>query len=166
MQTDDAPRFTSPTKGELSFADVVGEIGAFIGECPEDRYKLIVGTDSSQSDDAHFVSVIVMHRMGKCARYFWRRAHEKKMPSLRQRIYHEATLSLALAQELSGAVSEKLNGCLTDGTCQLEVHVDIGQFGPTREMIKEIVGMILGSGFTVKIKPESYAASSVADKHT
>lgn len=87
------------------------------------------------------------------------------MPSLRQRIYHEATLSLSLAQQLTQGVGEVLNGYLAGGTCQLEVHVDIGRFGPTRDMIKEIVGMILGSGFAVKIKPESYAASSVADKH-
>jgi predicted RNase H-related nuclease YkuK (DUF458 family) len=32
-------------------------------------------------------------------------------------------------------------------------------------MIKEVVGMVNGSGFEAKTKPESWAASSVADKH-
>jgi len=50
-------------------------------------------------------------------------------------------------------------------TNELEIHVDIGQNGPTREMIKEIVGMIKGSGFFVKIKPEAFAAATLADKH-
>ena len=48
----------------------------------------------------------------------------------------------------------------------LEIHVDIGKNGPTKELIDEVVGMILGSGLAVRIKPEAYAASAVADKHT
>jgi len=47
-----------------------------------------------------------------------------------------------------------------------QIHIDVGQNGPTREMIKEVVGMVRGNGFKAKIKPESYAASSIADKHT
>lgn len=158
--------FTSPTLGPLSFERVVQEIAAFMERDHEHSYKLIVGTDSQQyADIAQFVSVIVIHRMGVYARYFWTKKSMARMSSLRQRIYHEATSSLELAQKLTQGVGEVLNGYLADGTCQLEVHVDIGQFGSTRDMIREIVGMILGNGFTVKIKPESYAASSVADKH-
>ena len=33
-------------------------------------------------------------------------------------------------------------------------------------MLNEVVGMIRGSGFKVKIKPEAYGAQSVADRHT
>jgi len=33
-------------------------------------------------------------------------------------------------------------------------------------MIKEVVGMVTGNGFTAKTKPDSYGASKVADKHT
>lgn len=36
----------------------------------------------------------------------------------------------------------------------------------TREMIREVVGMVSGNGFTAKTKPESYGAFVVADKHT
>jgi predicted RNase H-related nuclease YkuK (DUF458 family) len=32
-------------------------------------------------------------------------------------------------------------------------------------MIREVVGMVVGNGYTAKTKPESFAASSVADKH-
>ena len=48
----------------------------------------------------------------------------------------------------------------------LEIHVDIGENGRTKEMIDEVVGMIIGSGLAVRIKPQAYAASSVADKYT
>lgn len=148
----------------MLFPDIIRDVSAFI-EAEPARYTLVVGTDSEDGAVARFVSVVVIHRVGKCARYFWTRKSEPKMLSLRQRIYHEATLSLALAHQLTRGVGDILNGYLTSGICQLEVHVDIGQFGPTRDMIKEVVGMIHGSGFTVRIKPESYAASAVADKH-
>ena len=48
----------------------------------------------------------------------------------------------------------------------LEIHVDIGEHGDTRDMIKEVVGMVTGNGFVAKTKPQAYAASYVADKHT
>ena len=159
-------RFNSPSKGRMDFGAVVEDLAEFMKEDADHPYKLVVGTDSEHVGTAvNFVSVILVHRVGRCARYFWRRTQTPPMTSLRQRIYHEATLSLALAQDLTHGVGEVLNGYLSDGTCQLEVHVDIGQVGATRDMIKEIAGMVMGSGFTVKIKPESYAASAVADKH-
>jgi len=160
-------QFYSPTKGTLSFVEVVRDIAAFIEEDPDRRYKLIVGTDSEAraGKDVGFVSVIVVHRVGRAGRYFWTRTKTEKMPSLRQRIYHEAVLSLALAEELTHGVGISLNGYLVNGKCELEIHVDIGQFGPTREMIREIVGMVTANGFQCRIKPEAYAASTVADKH-
>jgi len=33
-------------------------------------------------------------------------------------------------------------------------------------MIKEVVNLIKGNGFEAKIKPESYAASTIADRFT
>jgi len=32
-------------------------------------------------------------------------------------------------------------------------------------MISEVTGMVRGSGFEVKIKPDAYGASKVADRH-
>ncbi|MBI4999218.1 hypothetical protein HZB97_00420, partial [Candidatus Gottesmanbacteria bacterium] len=73
----------------------------------------------------------------------------------------EAALSLALADEFLEATKH-------DGISRfdVEIHVDIGEYGPTKEMINEVVGMIRGSGFAVQIKPDSYGASKVADRHT
>jgi len=48
----------------------------------------------------------------------------------------------------------------------LEIHVDAGQNGETKNIVNSIVGMVKGNGFNVKIKPESYCASTVADKYT
>jgi len=48
----------------------------------------------------------------------------------------------------------------------IEIHIDIGQRGETRAMIQEVVGWVTSVGYTVKIKPYSYGASSVADRLT
>ncbi|OIP75689.1 hypothetical protein CO121_01205 [bacterium (Candidatus Gribaldobacteria) CG_4_9_14_3_um_filter_36_15] len=46
------------------------------------------------------------------------------------------------------------------------IHADIGENGKTKDMIKEVVGLIRSNGFEAKVKPESFAASVVADRFT
>ena len=170
MSRDDL--FVSPSKGNLKFSDLSGEVAGFVNEDREKKYSVIVGTDSEQRNgSAEFVSVVVVHRIGSHGRYFWHKRNGIKTYSLRDRIYKEAEFSLDLAQMLIGELKEKLghpNGASPTGFSPhygFEIHVDIGENGPTKEMIKEVVGMIKGNGFEAKIKPESWGATKVADKH-
>ena len=71
--------------------------------------------------------------------------------------------SLNIAQDFLPKLNKRLNG---HGHYQLEIHIDVGRAGETREMIKEVVGIVTGNGFTAITKPDSYGASKVADKHT
>jgi hypothetical protein len=156
--------FNSPTKGRMDLKRVIQELLSFINEEPGRKYKIIIGTDSSgRGEKVDFVTALVIHRVGRGGRYFWRRIYENKKLVLRSRIYKEVTLSLDLAQKVSRKLLKDLN---PDEIKQnLEIHVDVGRNGETREMIKEVVGMVRGSGFNVKTKPESYGASCVADKY-
>ena len=70
-------------------------------------------------------------------------------------------MSLNLAQEIVPDIRKAVSPAKYD----LEIHIDVGALGPTRDMIKEVVGMVSGNGFTAKTKPDSWGASSVADKH-
>jgi predicted RNase H-related nuclease YkuK (DUF458 family) len=155
-------RFYNPHIGALSFDEVIETLIREMKEDQKARYAILIGTDSSVSGDkVDLVSAIVLHKVGKGGRYFWTRRIEKRIPSLRQRIWREAWLSFELAQRV-------MKGLSADSLLQfnLEIHVDIGKNGPTKTMIDEVVGMIIGSGFAVRIKPQAYAASSVADKYT
>lgn len=153
--------FISPSRGVLSFDALIADIRAFVTETPDAAYKLIVGTDSQSRTDLTFVSAIVIHRLGKGARYYYRKRVQRKLTSLRQKIFYEAAISLALAQKLAEALSlDEKNGL------NIEIHLDIGEHGETRDLIREIVGMVTGSGFQAAIKPNSYGASKVADRHT
>ena len=156
-------KFNSTTYGELDFGQVIQKIVDYVDADLEYDYRLIIGSDSQLKNHtgADFVAAVIVHRVGAGAIYFWNREFRQKPYVLRQRIYEEALLSLEVAHQLVEKLGNK-NGLLD----ALEIHVDVGQVGPTREIISEVVGMIRGSGFAVKIKPEAYGAAKVADRHT
>lgn len=141
--------------------ELVADILEFVAEDVESKYMIVVGSDSEEFNGvADFVSVVTVHRVGKHGRYFWTK-RPFKVYDRHDRILKEAYFSLEIAQELVEILREKLNGHFYE----FEIHLDIGQNGPTKQMIQEIVGMITGNGFTARIKPEAYAANKVADRH-
>ena len=159
--------FISPTQGKITIEKMVEELAGFMGEEQDYFYSLVIGTDSKSGKpdsrkEVGFVTAVVIHRKGKGGRYFWQKNKIKKIGSLRDKIYTETLLSIKLAEKLVPEFTKRLNG----ERYKLEIHIDVGDIGPTREMIKEVVGMVNGNGFTAKTKPESYGAFVVADKHT
>lgn len=159
--------FHSPTKGDLRVADMISEISEFIDEVPNDFYRIVIGSDSQAKRvgkvaEIDFVTAVVVHRKGRGARYFWKKEKQMKSPVLRDKIYTETLMSLACAQE----IVPLLRAAVSPTKYDFEIHIDVGPLGPTRDMIKEVVGMVQGSGYKAKTKPDSWGASSVADKHT
>jgi len=152
--------FTSPTKGTMTFHAMFEDIMDYMREQPSASYKLIVGTDSHNRDGVSFVTAVIIHRLGKGARYYYSKSRDRRITSLRQRIFYETSLSLSLAGRLAQHLSQ--NG---RSRMNVEIHCDVGQSGDTKDLVREIVGMVMGSGFDAKIKPDSYGASKVADKH-
>ncbi|MGI6318055.1 MAG: hypothetical protein GX263_07560 [Firmicutes bacterium] len=155
--------FTSPTKGKMTLKEVFQDIIGYIREKPGEQHKLIIGTDSQThlNDEVIFVTAIIIHRVGKGGRYFFHRKKQHFVQSLRQRIFFETSLSLDVAGRFTALLSE-------DGHAHLnvEIHLDVGEMGDTKELIREVVGMVIGSGFDARIKPESYGATKVADRYT
>ncbi len=154
--------FYNPSIGKMTFDDVISTIVSEMDGHSKERFELLIGTDSSTSvHHLELVSAIVLHKIGRGGRYFWTRKRERRTRSLRHQIWREAWLSFELAQHVIRRLeSESLL------QFNLEIHIDIGENGPTKELIDEVVGMILGNGLAVRIKPHAYAASAVADKHT
>jgi len=145
----------------MSFDETFKDIVSYMQEMPGVPYRLIIGTDSQLREDACFVTAIVIHRVGKGGRYYYTKENEKMGRSLKQRIFFEAAKSLGVASKLAEKLAQ--NGY---GDLNVEIHLDIGQNGETKELIREIVGMVTGTGFEAKIKPDAYGATKVADKHS
>jgi predicted RNase H-related nuclease YkuK (DUF458 family) len=151
----------------MSPSQAVSEISEFINEEPERFYRVVIGSDSQTKHvkgvgEIAFVTALIVHRTGSGARYFWKKVKMQKVPVLRDKIYTETSMSLATAEEIVPLLREAVSPARYD----LEIHIDVGSIGPTREMIKEVVGMVQGNGYKAKTKPESWGASTVADKHT
>lgn len=153
--------FFNPTKGRLSFEQVFRDMVEYVSQDPESKFRLIVGTDSQLREEVCYVTAVIILREGKGGRFYYTKEREKVKLSLKQRIFYETSKSLSLAAKLAEKLAE--NG-LAD--LDIEIHLDVGEQGKTKEIIREVVGMVTGSGFDARIKPESYGASKVADKYT
>lgn len=151
---------------DITAYEVVAEILSFMKGDPRRKYRITIGTDSELLSDknADFVTAVVVHRVGNGGRYFWRRFTLGKFHTLRDRIIQEVVISLDLAKDLLLTLKDATEGKGLDW--EFEVHADIGENGETKVMMQEVVGLIRAHNFEAKIKPLSYAASSVADRHT
>ena len=144
--------FSSSFGVMLNSRQVVRAIMDFMALDTKRRYKVIIGTDSQKyaGNVTDFVTAIVVHRVGNGGRYFWRRfTSGRKFHTLRDRILEEVMMSLETAKLFLTASRE-----LSAPEFDFEIHVDVGENGESKVMI-----------FEAKTKPESYAASKVADRH-
>src|SRR4030043_1102470 len=162
--------FYSPSKGNMIIGKVIEEIFNYISEKPEKFYDIIVGCDSSSGDEPHFPVAVVVLRVGEGGRFFLKKIDYKGriFYNWKQRILEEVYLSCQLALYLRENF-EKI--VVKSGKANLNyqfryIHADVGENGKTKDMIKEVTGLIRGNGFEPKIKPESFAASNVADRYT
>ncbi len=160
----------SLTHGEIRIAESIRLIKMFLEERPSAEYSLVIGTDSHERENngssktINLVTAVLVHRKGYGGKYFWRRRYMYNIHSLREKIYAETLESLNFALSFVPLLRKSLNG--DSPSYNLEIHIDVGEHGDTRDMIKEVVGMVTGNGFVAKTKPQAYGASYVADKHT
>jgi hypothetical protein len=154
--------FHSSSGDQIAASTVVSELVAYMRERPLSDYRITIGTDSQllQNGVADFVSAIVIHRVGNGGRYFFRRFNEKNFFTLRDRIIHEVLVSLDLGTQILEPLRQHPHLQF-----EFEIHADVGENGPTKAMLQEVIGMIRAYNFEAKVKPESYAASSIADRH-
>lgn len=153
--------FISPTNGKMTKAEIYDFILKKIQEnqiTKEHNYSIIVGTDSQNSYKTKMVLVICLIDKGHGGRYFYHIDWMKKIKDINTKIYTETEKSLEIARELNEFLHDN------DVRAEVEVHVDIGRHGKTKELIQGILGWVTSEGFTAKIKDESWVASTIADK--
>lgn len=150
---------------------IINEMIQFMLADDKRKYKITIGTDSKDIGDgeADFVTAIVIHRVGRGGRYFWRRLEKENLHTLRDRIWQEVITSLDLARDFIDLM-KNYPASTRDGASQIpefdfEVHIDVGNNGDTHELIQELVGFVRANNLEPKIKPDSYAATKVADRH-
>ena len=165
-------KFFNPTRGEMTLEEVLEELLSWMHEDPACRYEMVVATDSASDIFPRFPVVITIRRLfgssGKGGRFFVERISfgSHRFHTFRDRIWEEAQCSVGLGclirDGLKSLIEER--GLKVNYTMN-EIHLDIGDNGPTRVMINEIFGYVIAHGFTPVIKPEAWA-TRVADRYS
>jgi predicted RNase H-related nuclease YkuK (DUF458 family) len=96
--------------------------------------------------------------------YFYRIEHIPKIKDVRQKLNQETQLSLQYANELLDILAKTDEELFA--SISFSIHIDAGKSdkGKTKELIPSLVGWIHSCGYQCSCKPESFAASSVANR--
>ena len=129
-------------------------------------YRVTVGTDSQNFDKTKTVNVIAVHCVGKGGIFFYQIKRIPLIKNVKQKLTMETSDSLALAQQLMDALDELSlqNGWDYHEALKFAIHVDAGPNGKSSETIPNVTAWVRACGWDVEVKPDSYAASSIANK--
>lgn len=165
--------FTRGNGQKVNSEGLIQVVADYIAKAPNATYEITVGTDSQNHKCTRMVEVIAVHRVGDGGIYFYRKEDIKKIRVLKEKIIEETARSLENATGFVDGLAYALidydidlEEMVNDGRFNFAVHADIGRVGKTKDLIREITSWIENLGFEVCIKPDSYAASGVANRIT
>ncbi|PLT30643.1 ribonuclease H-like YkuK family protein [Peribacillus deserti] len=167
--------FQNLTEKNMTFEHVFERIVSFIKKEPNGKYRLIVGTDS-QVHTRHtiFITAIIIQRQGKGA---WMCIHRDVVPRRMVHLHERISRETSLTEQMAALLTDEHKNILIDlilphiykgASFTFEGHIDIGSGSrnKTREYVNEMVARVEALGLEAVIKPDSYGASSVANKYT
>ena len=160
--------FQSQTYGQQNIEGVADKLKGFYDKTEEydTPFQITIGTDSQNFDRTKVVSVIAAHREGHGGIFFYEVSNIPRITNVAHKLTEETSRSLTVATELAATLeSDKKYDLLRDGSI-ISIHIDAGwsDKGKTAELIPNLVGWIRSCGYEAEVKPDSYAASSIADK--
>ena len=125
---------------------------------------IYLGTDSFFiKNKCIFATAICLYGADKQkgGRYFYTKSslNKKQFPELSIRMIKEAENTINLANTIMYDIP----------SAKLELHLDISPQESregTSHLAKMLIGYVKGSGYECKIKPDAFAAASIADKHS
>ena len=157
----------SATYGQLKLQEIPAKIKDYYEKMKhyDTPFQIVVGTDSQNFSYTKIVSVICILCEGHGGIFFYKVTNVDRITNVRQKLHTETSLSLDVANELMGYLeTEEYADVYCNST--FTIHIDAGHSdkGKTKELIPELVGWVKAVGYEVDVKPDSYVASSIADK--
>ena len=158
----------SITYGEVSLSEIAEIIKRSVENAPGLEHNLIIGTDSQNFSTTKIVNVIALQHVGRGGIFFYEITNIRKITNIKQKLLTETQMSLELATALLAELDKLFDKTEWDYTKHLNfsIHIDAGENGPTKKVIPEIVAYVHSFGFDAVTKPDSFAASSIADKYS
>lgn len=158
----------SPTYGNVSIQQMADILNFYYQNNKHygSEFSLTIGTDSQNFSDTKVVVVIAMRCIGHGGIYFYEISHVDKIQNVKQKLNFETSLSLDMANSIMDILEDNQDYEELYLNSNFAIHVDAGNNpkGKTKEIIPEIVGWIKACGFECVVKPDSYTASSIADR--
>lgn len=161
--------FRNLSQQNITFDMVADKIIDYIDKEPDKDYVLAIGTDSQTCAETKVVLSITLHRLYNGGIFFLHSVYHKPYQhnQLHQKLYEETQASLDAAEILIKKLKDKgLDIQNKESNIHLSIHMDIGKNGPTSKYIQELEGWVRAVGYEYEIKPNSYAASTIADKYS
>lgn len=159
--------FKSNTYGEIELEEIPSKILDYMQKMKhyDIPLQIVVGTDSQNFDKTKVVSVIAVTCEGHGGIFFYEIERIKRINDVRMKLTEETTRSLNIMTKLVEILEKKEYAELRENST-LAIHVDAGwsDKGKTKELIPMLVGWIKACGYDCKVKPDSFASSSIADK--
>lgn len=142
-----------PNGNQRDFDEIIAQI--------DDECEVFVGSDSQLSSGSWlFASVICLYWPGRGGRFFFKRDRRSKSTyaCLEDRLLSEVYSSVTIADQIRQ----------TKPSIQINIHADIASSPKHRsnKVAKIAQNYITGMGFLPAIKPDSWAAGTIADKLT
>lgn len=167
--------FQNLSQKDMSFERVFRNIEQFMEKDPTGNFKLMFGTDSqAYSRETKFITGIVIQQERKGVWACFRKVIiPRKMTNLYERISYETTLTEEIAAMFTDEKKERLIDIVMPhiykgASFSIEGHIDIGAASrnKTSIFVKEMMSRMDTLGIKPKIKPDSFVASSYANKFT
>ncbi|WP_226641488.1 ribonuclease H-like YkuK family protein [Mesobacillus subterraneus] len=167
--------FQNLSKRNMDFEEVFQHIVSFIKVQPNGNHRLIIGTDSQvHSSYTRFITGVVIQREGKGV---WACYRSIDIARRIETIQEKVSLETNFTQEVACMFTPQKQKQLIDlvlpyvekgGSFKMVGHLDLGRGtkNKTRVYVNEMIKRIESVGLEAQIKPDSFVASSYANKYT
>jgi predicted RNase H-related nuclease YkuK (DUF458 family) len=160
--------WNSETYGQLGLNEIPDKLKLFYDRNAVygEPMELAIGTDSqNHCAGTKIVTVISMICKGHGGIFFYETEIRELIKVVKQKLETETYISLETAKALLDELDDDTYRVLID-ECPLSIHIDAGNapHGKTRDLIQAITGWVHATGYECEVKPDSYSASTIADR--
>lgn len=168
--------FTNTTERQMDLEAVYSRIDAFMQQEPHANYSLVIGTDGQvHRGFTKLITGIIVRREGKGAWACYRQVIiPREIMSVREKLSTETSLSEEIACFFDKRKRSQLEDIILPFVYQgasfdVSIHIDAGHDkskSKTAFFVTEMVNRVESLGWVPVIKPDSYGASSYADRYS
>ena len=157
--------YNSETYGKLELREIPVKINDYFQKMRQygEEIHIVVGSDSQNFSDTKLVNVIAVYCEHHGGIYFYEISRINKIKDVRIKLHVETGESLKVATELVDLL-EGYDELFVNTTLSIHIDAGLSPEGKTRELIPELVGWIKSCGYDCETKPDSWVASTVADR--